>query len=142
MLFYLFDIAGPAAGTERLWMFLPFGYLVTVAIELPIIYFLLPWKIAAKSRAAAGFWLTACTYPIVVLVLPALLWDFPRPVYLLIAETFAPAAECLLFWLAFRGKHGLSGRDWARSFIVIIIANLASFGIGEVLNWFVWSGWF
>ena len=35
--------------------------------------------------------------PIVVLVLPPLLWQpFGRTWYLVVAETFAPVAECLL----------------------------------------------
>ena len=37
---------------------------------------------------AAGIWLTACTYPIVVLVLPLLLVDHSRAFFLLIAEVF------------------------------------------------------
>ena len=70
-------------------------------------------------------WLTACTYPIVILVLPLLLIDQSRALFLLIAEVFAPLAECLLFWLAF-GK--LSSR---RDFAAIVIANLTSFLGGE-----------
>jgi hypothetical protein len=50
-----------------------------------------------------------------------------RSVFLLVAETFAPVAECVLFWLAF-GKDA----TW-RDFAVIVIANLASFGLGEVV---------
>jgi len=48
-------------------------------------------------------------------------------VFLLVAETFAPLAECALFWLAF-GKQA----TW-RDFGVIVIANLASFVAGEVI---------
>jgi hypothetical protein len=50
-----------------------------------------------------------------------------RAFYLVIAETFAPVAECLLFWLAF-GKEA----RW-RDFAVIAVANLASFLAGEVI---------
>lgn len=143
MLNFLLDVASPAAGEfTRLWQFLPFGYLATVAVELPILYFLLPGAIGARARAATGFWLTACTYPVVVLVLPALMFGFDRITYLVVAETFAPAAECVLFWLAFRGRDALDRAAWVRSFLVITVANLASFGIGEVLNWYLWSGWF
>ena len=42
-------------------------------------------------------WLTACTCPVVVLVLPVLPEGATRAAYLLAAELFAPAAECLLF---------------------------------------------
>jgi hypothetical protein len=47
--------------------------------------------------------------------------------YIVIAETFAPVAECLLFWLAF-GKE----TRW-RDFAVIIVANLASFLLGTLV---------
>ena len=110
-----------------LWSFLPIGYLLTIAIETPILLFALSAHHSKRRRIFAGFWLTACTYPIVILVLPLLLIDQSRAFFLLIAETFAAVAECLLFWLAF-GKE----TRW-RDFAVIVIANLASFLIGEVV---------
>jgi hypothetical protein len=85
-------------------------------------------------------WLTACTYPIVTLVLPLLFSPDSRALYLVFAETFAPVAECLLFWLAFKRKDELDNVSWARDFIAIIVANLASFGIGEVMNAWGWFG--
>ena len=110
-----------------LWQFLPIGYLLTIAIETPILFIGLSPHHSKWRRILAGLWLTACTYPIVTLVLPVLLVDHSRALYLLIAETFAPVAECLLFWLAF-------GKDarW-RDFAVIVIANVASFLVGEVV---------
>ena len=112
---------------SELWRFLPIGYLVTVAIEVPILFFGLSPHHSKLRRVGAGFWLTACTYPIVTLVLPLVFWNQPRAVFLLVAEVFAPLAECLLFRLAF-------GRDarW-RDFAAIVVANLASFLIGEVV---------
>jgi len=110
-----------------LWQFLPVGYLLTIAIETPILFIGLSPHHSKRRRILAGLWLTACTYPIVTLVLPLLLVDHSRAFYLLIAEVFAPVAECLLFWLAF-GKEA-KGRDFA----VIVIANVASFLIGEVV---------
>ncbi|HEX7334688.1 MAG TPA: hypothetical protein VF290_24515 [Pyrinomonadaceae bacterium] len=110
---------------SELWRFLPVGYLVTIAIEVPILFFGLSAHHSKLRRVVAGFWLTACTYPIVVLVLPLLFTE--RSNFLLVAETFAPLAECLLFWLAF-GKEA----RW-RDFAVIVIANLASFLLGEVI---------
>lgn len=110
-----------------LWSFLPLGYLVTIAIETPILLFALSAHHSKRRRILAGLWLTACTYPIVTLVLPLLLIDHSRAFFLLIAETFAPVAECVLFWLAF-GKDA----KW-RDFGVIVIANLASFLLGEVI---------
>jgi hypothetical protein len=55
-----------------------------------------------------------------------------RAMFLLVAEVFAPVAECFLFWLAF-GKE----TRW-RDFVVIVIANVASFVVGEVFNTFIW----
>jgi len=110
-----------------LWAFLPVGYLLTIAIETPILFFGLSPHHSKRRRILAGLWLTACTYPIVTLVLPLLLVDHSRAFYLLIAEVFAPVAECLLFWLAF-GKEA-KWRDCA----VIVVANIASFLIGEVI---------
>lgn len=124
-----------------LWLFLPFGYLLTITIETPILLVGLTRKLTERQRILCGIWLTACTYPIVVLVLAAVFYGEPRWLYLAVAETFAPLAECVLFWLAFRGGL-LNTADWLRSFAAIVIANLASFGIGELLNYFQWFGLF
>jgi hypothetical protein len=111
----------------ELWRFLPIGYLFTIAIEVPILFFGLSAHHSKLRRVIAGVWLTACTYPIVTLVLPLLLVNESRASFLLVAETFAPVAECLLFWLAF-------GREarW-RDFGTIVIANIASFLLGELI---------
>ena len=122
-----------------LWYFLPIGYLVTILIETPILLAGLGREFTFKQKLLAGIWLTACTYPIVVIVLPAVFLGSPRWLYLTVAEVFAPVAECLLFWLAFRGTEAVS---WARTFAVIILANLASFGLGEILNAYNWFGLF
>ena len=105
-------------------------YLLTIAIETAVLIVGLSKRHSIRVKLFAGVWLTACTYPVVWLVLPPLLPD--RTEYLLVAETFAPLAECILFWLAFlRG----SPRDGAftRDMLAIIAANLASFGFGELL---------
>ena len=124
-----------------LWKFLPIGYLFTILIETPVLLIALPKKVSITQRLSLGVWLTACTYPIVVLVLPAIFFGQSRASYLVVAETFAPVGECFLFWLAYC-NHGLLPGDWVRSFIVIAIANLASFGLGEVLNNYGWFGLF
>ena len=118
----------------ELWRFLPIGYLVTIAIETPILFFGLSAQHSKQRRIVAGIWLTACTYPIVTLVLPLLLVGHSRAFFLLIAEVFAPVAECVLFWLAF-GKQST-----VRDFTVIVIANLTSFLAGEILNAWAWFG--
>lgn len=126
----------------ELLYFMPFGYMLTILIETPVLVAGLASKISLKQKVLCGIWLTACTYPIVVLVLPAVFFGSPRWQYLAVAETFAPAAECLIFAIAFRQSGLLSGSDWIRSFGAIVIANLASFGIGEILNHFRWFGLF
>ena len=60
--------------------------------------------------------------------------------YLVVAETFAPVAECALFWLAFGTNEELGKVSMWRDFTAIIVANLASFGIGEVINAWGWFG--
>jgi hypothetical protein len=126
--------------SDQLWRFFPIGYLVTIAVEIPILIVGLSNRHPLKRKLMAGVWLTACTYPIVTLVLPLLLAGYSRATYLLIAETFAPIAECILFWLAFGSK----GQQWQmsmwRDFAVIVLANLASFAVGEVLNRREWFG--
>lgn len=143
---FLFDDIGPvqtqSLPISELWYFLPFGYLLTILVETPILILGLARKLPLKQRLLCGVWLTACTYPIVVLVLPAIFLGESRTLYLFVAETFAPLAECGLFWLAFRGSGSLEGHGWTRSFIAIVIANLASFGVGELLNAYGWFGLF
>jgi hypothetical protein len=109
------------------------GYLVSVAVEGAVLVALLSRRHPLRVRLFAGAWLTACTYPVVWLVLPSLMAGCDRWLYLLVAETFAPAAECAIFWYAFiRGQtpnRGATLRDLA----AITLANLCSFGVGEVL---------
>ncbi len=128
--------------SSELWYFLPFGYLLTILIETPILLLGLSPKLSFKQKLLCGIWLTACTYPIVVLVLPTLMYGSERWLYLLVAEIFAPVAECIIFWIAFRGKGLLETNDWIRCMIAIVIANLASFGVGEIINYFGWFGLF
>lgn len=127
---------------RELFFFLPFGYLFTILIETPVLIFGLPKPVTLKQRFLCGLWLTACTYPIVVLVLPAIFFDSSRALYLIVAETFAPVAECVLFWLAFRSRVEMNSRQWVQTFVAITVANLASFGLGEVVNAYGWFGLF
>ncbi len=98
--------------------FLLVGYVVTVAVETPILWFGLDRRHPAHVRLFAGLWLTACTYPVVILALPSVTGTW----YDLAAETFAPAAEIL----AFRSLFGLNRRDA----LAILAANLASYLFG------------
>jgi hypothetical protein len=125
-----------------LWKFLPVGYLFTILIETPILVVGLSPKVTLKQKLWCGVWLTLCTYPIVILVLPAIFLGQSRALYLAVAEVFAPAAECLLFWLAFRNDKTLETRDWTRCMAAVVVANLASFIGGEIINHFEWFGLF
>ena len=125
---------------SELWHFLPYGYALTILIETPILLLGLSPRHPFKRKLLAGVWLTACTYPIVVLVLPIFFATSSRTAYLIVAETFAPVAECLLFWVAFGSRDELGAPSMWRDFIAIIVANLASFGLGELMNNFGWFG--
>ena len=124
----------------ELWRFYPLGYLLTILIETPILLIGLSPRHSIKRRLFAGVWLTACTYPIVVLVMPLVFRDHSRAIYLIIAETFAPVAECALFWLAYGEREAIGKASMWRDFAAIVIANLASFLGGEVLNAYGWFG--
>jgi hypothetical protein len=124
----------------ELWRFLPLGYLLSILIEAPILLAGLSARHPLRRRLLAGIWLTACTYPIVSLVLPLLFVNTSRMIYLIVAETFAPVAECVLFWLAFGKEADVATRSMWRDFATIVVANLASFAGGEVLNAYHWFG--
>ena len=126
---------------RELWAFLPFGYLLSVLIETPVLLAGLSPRHSWKRRLFAGFWLTACTYPIVVLVLP-MYFDLEerRALYLAVAESFAPVAECALFWAAFGTREEWGRWSMWRDFLIITLANLASFGGGELLAYWGFLG--
>jgi len=123
-----------------LWHFFPLGYLFTILIETPILLVGLSKRHSIKRRLIAGVWLTACTYPIVVLVMPLVFAGISRAIYLTVAETFAPVAECILFWLAYGKSEELGKRSMWQDFATIVVANLASFLGGEILNFYSWFG--
>jgi len=103
------------------------GYLLTITLETTVLWWGLSPMHPPRRRLFAGVWLTACTYPIVILVIPAM-FDLAteRGWYLLVAEIFAPLAECILFHVMFTANR--------RDLIAIVLANLVSFGVGEILN--------
>jgi len=128
------------------------GYLLTVVIETTVMVALLSRRHPMRVRLFAGVWLTACTYPVVWLVLPGMFDD--RASYLLVAETFAPVAECAIFWFAFIRRPAkqpveIIADEWSvvplppqpvkrwatlRDMTAITLANLCSFGFGELLH--------
>jgi hypothetical protein len=120
---------------QQLWLWLPIGYLLSIAIETPILMLCLSDRHPLSRRLFAGVWLTACTYPIVALVLPEV-FDVAtqRPLYLLVAESVAHFGECALFWMAFGTKKEWGRRSMWQDFVAILLANWASFSAGEVLH--------
>jgi hypothetical protein len=110
------------------------AYLLSILIETPVLIVGLSARHPLRRRVIAGVWLTACTYPIVGVVLPSLIDPVrDRGVLLGVAETFAPVAECALFWLAFGDRSAWGRRSMYRDFAAITAANLASFLVGEAL---------
>ena len=63
---------------------------------------------------------------------------FSRATYLVVAETFAPVAECILFWLAYGKSEEFGKKSMWQDFGAIVVANLASFIAGEILNAYGW----
>src|SRR5262249_27516753 len=127
---------------SELWRFFPIGYLFTILIETPILLVGLSQRHSIKRRLFAGVWLSACTYPIVVLVMPLIFVNTSRAIYLTVAETFAPVAECTLFWLAYGAKEEFGKRSMWQDLTTIIVANLASFIGGEIAGAYRWFGLF
>ena len=125
---------------SELWHFFLFGYLLSILIETPVLLIGLSSRHPLKRKLFAGIWLTGCTYPIVVLVLPVALAHTSRAVYLVVAEVFAPVAECILFWLAYGESEQFGKASMWRDFGAIVVANLASFLGGEILNAYNWFG--
>ena len=114
-------------------------YLITISIETPILLLGLSPRHSIGRRLFCGVWLTACTYPILWLVLPPLFdMEKQRWLYLLIGETFVPIAECAIFWAAFGSREEWNTRWMWRDLITITLANLASFGFGMVMERMEW----
>ena len=121
--------------TSELFLFLLFGYIATVAIELPVLMWGLSDRHSKSTKLTSGLLLTGFTYPIVVLVLPVIvsvLWG--QTVYLVIAETYAPIVE-VLFFRFMTSKKLFAKPD--RDAVVIILANVLSFLVGAAFlsNW-------
>ena len=120
------------------WKFLPIGYLFSVAIETPILCVGLSRRHPWKDRVLAGLWLTACTYPIVVLALPLLLMPtYPRTC-VAVGEAVAHFGECALFWAAYGSRAERWKPSMWQDLGVVFLANLASFSIGYLTGFGDW----
>jgi hypothetical protein len=119
----------------QLWAFLPMGYLLTVLLETPVLLLGLSRPHSFARRMYCGFMLTACTYPIVVLVMPLVLMPhFSYATYVGVAEVFAPAAECAIFYfLVDRHELKLRPMQLAQDMAAIVAANLISWLVGARL---------
>jgi hypothetical protein len=121
-------------GPPQIWTMLLIGYLLTVAIETPVLVLGLSRRHALRDRVLASLWLNACSYPMVILVFPYWFWfPYSRGVYLAVSETFAPVAECLLFWLACGTRLQKPRAAFLQDMTTIVAANVASFLLGEWL---------
>jgi hypothetical protein len=117
----------------ELWQLLPWGYLLTITLETPVLLFGLSARHSWQRRLFAGVWLTACTYPIVGIFLPLTVWpQFGYVAYLVVAEIFAPVAECAVFLLAFPDERQTT-LERVRDCVAIVVANLVSFILGGYL---------
>lgn len=110
------------------WLFFVVGYVATISVELPVLYFGLTGRHSTSDRFMFAFMLTAFTYPIVILVMPMLLNPFGRLAYVVIAEVFAPLAEVALFRFVDDRKI-ISRLD--RDAVFIVVANMLSFLLGQ-----------
>jgi hypothetical protein len=122
------------------------GYTFGVILETPVLMAGLSACHSLKSRLKAGLFLTACTYPFVIIVMPRLINpDLHNTLYLAVTETLVPIAECAIFWLVFHrrlisssdGTTTVSRDVVIRDFAVIIAANLISFGVGELVSFYI-----
>jgi hypothetical protein len=118
--------------------FVPF-YLFTISIETPVLVVGLSPRHSLGRRIFCGFWLTACTYPIVFLVLP-LVFDptTDRVRYLIVGESVAHFGECALFWAAFGTREEFGKLSMWRDLAAVFLANTASFVAGEIVFQLPW----
>ena len=111
------------------------AFVLTLAVEVPIAAFLLRRAEPDRLRLVLlVVFANLATHPIVWYV-----WTQPflvgTPEYLVVAESWAVAAEAVFYWAAFRGVRPL------RALSVSIAANAASFIAGIVVG-AIWPGVF
>jgi hypothetical protein len=108
---------------------------LTVLVEGAVLWFALDPIHDRRTKLLAAWWLSTCTLPIVQFVFPLLsLVGWPRWAWVTCAEIFAPAAECAMFAALVSSQSGGTRRASMRDMLAIILANLASFGFGELLR--------
>ena len=116
---------------------LPFArdFALTVLIEGVVRGFALDRRHDRGTKLLAAWWLSTCTLPIVHFVFPMLAQlGWPRRAWVTWAEIFAPAAECVLFATLVSVQSGGERKASPRDMLAIVLANLVSFGLGELLR--------
>jgi hypothetical protein len=125
------------ANTQIVWRVLLLGYCLFVAIELPIFLLALSARNDRRQRIFSALWLTACSFPLVILVMPAFIdmfvpKDWHGPVNTMQIALITPIVECLLFWMLTRpldepNSPQVSQAEWIHDLFVIVFANVLSF---------------
>jgi len=105
-----------------------FAFALTVVVELLVAVPLLaaPPERKLGRRIAAVCLAQLATHPVVWFFWP--LFGWPRPIYLLVAESFALVSELLIYRLV------LPGLPWARLLAASALANGASVLMGAWLQ--------
>lgn len=98
------------------------AFILTYAIETPILYLVLRRFLTVKKSAVLSLLLNAFSLPLVWFVIPALMPD--RLLYVASAEGFAVSTEASLLRLV--------GISWRKAIPASVIMNMASFSLGLV----------
>ena len=124
-----------ALGWDFICFAMIFGYALSVVVETPVLMVGLSALHPIRRRFLSGLWLTACTYPFVVMVIPRFIDPCSHGIlYKSVTETIVPIAECTLFYLVYRSRTSWTRATLIRDMLVIAIANLTSFGVGELFT--------
>lgn len=111
------------------------GYMLTVLLETPVLYWGLSSRYTANEKLLAGALLTACSYPFVAVVFPLLINPFENYTnYIIVSEVFAPLSECIIFAFLFQRSKKLSRKWQTTDWAVIVLANLVSYLAGELMK--------
>jgi hypothetical protein len=98
------------------------AFLLTTAVELLVAVPLLASGGSLARRSALVCIAQLCTHPAVWFIWPLFAW--PRPTYLVVAESFALLTEALVYRLAFERL------SWSRALATSALANSASMLVG------------
>ena len=107
------------------------AFVLTVAVEAPIVVFLLRGVQRDLVRLAIAIVVANLATHLAVWYVFTQLLFIGTLEYILVAETWAIAAEAILYWAA------IGGLSIRRAVAVAVIANLASFTAGRLIG-LVW----